>query len=234
MMAKRKNEGKQNKRGRGCTTLLLLISACGLFAYISQQNSAPVTSPNAAPPVTRAASTSVPTVGGMMTNTPASTAIPPTVAEAAASPTPQGYIHQDDYGDDWPFTVPDGVVVCIPPGSRVVLRSNGGIYALNGRAQGDPESNWLMLDDIWRDHPDGITPKVYVGDIIQLGLSLCEGASSGVQNLVISTLAPAAQIVQEVRPANCAEAVAMGLTDVQAAQWDHLDRDGDGVACYGD
>lgn len=36
------------------------------------------------------------------------------------------------------------------------------------------------------------------------------------------------------RPANCDEAVAMGLSDVEAAQWDHLDRDHDGVACYGD
>lgn len=36
------------------------------------------------------------------------------------------------------------------------------------------------------------------------------------------------------RPANCTEAVAMGLTAEQAAQWPHLDRDGDGVACYGD
>ena len=36
------------------------------------------------------------------------------------------------------------------------------------------------------------------------------------------------------RPANCAEAVSMGLSDVEAAQWSHLDRDKDGVACYGD
>jgi hypothetical protein len=36
------------------------------------------------------------------------------------------------------------------------------------------------------------------------------------------------------RPANCAEAVAWGYTAQQAAQWSHLDRDGDGVACYGD
>jgi len=26
----------------------------------------------------------------------------------------------------------------------------------------------------------------------------------------------------------------MGLSDVEAAQWSHLDRDKDGVACYGD
>jgi hypothetical protein len=37
-----------------------------------------------------------------------------------------------------------------------------------------------------------------------------------------------------VRPDNCTEAVAMGLTAQEAAQWSHLDRDNDGVACYGD
>lgn len=36
------------------------------------------------------------------------------------------------------------------------------------------------------------------------------------------------------RPANCDEAVAWGYTPEQAAQWSHLDRDNDGVACYGD
>lgn len=36
------------------------------------------------------------------------------------------------------------------------------------------------------------------------------------------------------RPGNCATAVAMGLSPQQAAQWPHLDRDKDGVACYGD
>ena len=36
------------------------------------------------------------------------------------------------------------------------------------------------------------------------------------------------------RPRNCDEARAWGLTAQQAGQWSHLDRDGDGVACYGD
>ncbi len=35
-------------------------------------------------------------------------------------------------------------------------------------------------------------------------------------------------------PANCTEAVALGWTARQAARCSHLDRDGDGVACYGD
>lgn len=37
-----------------------------------------------------------------------------------------------------------------------------------------------------------------------------------------------------VRPANCDEAVAMGLSPQEAARWPHLDKDNDGVACYGD
>ena len=36
------------------------------------------------------------------------------------------------------------------------------------------------------------------------------------------------------KPGNCSTAVAMGISAEQAAQWQHLDRDGDGVACYGD
>ncbi|MGJ3240815.1 MAG: excalibur calcium-binding domain-containing protein [Anaerolineae bacterium] len=36
------------------------------------------------------------------------------------------------------------------------------------------------------------------------------------------------------RPENCPDARAMGLSAREAAQWDHLDRDNDGVACYGD
>jgi len=47
--------------------------------------------------------------------------------------------------------------------------------------------------------------------------------------------AVATPVQQQVRrPENCADAVAMGLTAVEAGGWDHLDRDNDGVACYGD
>lgn len=52
------------------------------------------------------------------------------------------------------------------------------------------------------------------------------------QPVIQPTQPPAPPAVR--RPANCAEAVAMGLSAVEAAQWPHLDRDKDGVACYGD
>jgi hypothetical protein len=35
-------------------------------------------------------------------------------------------------------------------------------------------------------------------------------------------------------PNNCAEAISMGMDEYEAGGYSHLDRDGDGVACYGD
>lgn len=45
---------------------------------------------------------------------------------------------------------------------------------------------------------------------------------------------PVTEPTDFVCPRNCTQAVEMGLTARQAAQCPHLDRDGDGVACYGD
>jgi hypothetical protein len=45
---------------------------------------------------------------------------------------------------------------------------------------------------------------------------------------------PVATTNTSQRPANCDEALAMGLTETQAGAWSHLDRDDDGKACYGD
>ena len=61
--------------------------------------------------------------------------------------------------------------------------------------------------------------------------------SGSTTNSAATTITPPATAVAPAntqRPRNCAEAVAWGLTPQQAAQWPHLDRDKDGVACYGD
>ena len=55
-------------------------------------------------------------------------------------------------------------------------------------------------------------------------------ASSGGNSNTSQNAAPTAL----ARPRNCAQAVEWGYTAQQSAQWSHLDRDGDGVACYGD
>lgn len=249
---------------------------------------------------------------------------PPKDTPPAATATPPGYVQQEDYGKAWAFTVDEGVIEC-RTGNRVVFVSEGKTYALNGLARGWAERmGWLDIDQIWRDNPDGITPKIDISPFIELGLSLCNGTSAQpptaapAQAAATATMQPmwisqsanvrscsaltcdvvealpagtmvlmrtyehgetvsgsdlwyevlygnqvvyihssllsekriqlaTAQPVQQalpvaspvqpaagVRPKNCAEAVAMGLSDVEAAQWDHLDRDHDGVACYGD
>lgn len=56
-------------------------------------------------------------------------------------------------------------------------------------------------------------------------------------NVPVNQSAPTATIVRPTslpRPANCDQAKEWGYTAEQAARWSHLDRDGDGVACYGD
>lgn len=49
-----------------------------------------------------------------------------------------------------------------------------------------------------------------------------------------NSLAPPDTSASSVRPGSCPTARAMGLSAVEAAQWSHLDRDNDGVACYDD
>lgn len=64
--------------------------------------------------------------------------------------------------------------------------------------------------------------------------SLSDQATPTPPRIVYPTSVPAPQQPAVRRPKNCTEAKAMGLSAVQAARWSHLDRDGDGVACYGD
>lgn len=95
----------------------------------------------------------------------------------------------EDYGEDWPFTVPKGFVACAPPGSNVIFTAEGrGIYALNGRARGlmqETKNGWKEIAEIHRDNPTffankelvatGAKPfKVSVGPLIEKGMKLCE------------------------------------------------------------
>lgn len=73
-----------------------------------------------------------------------------------------------------------------------------------------------------------------------------DGAWNGVQMMQQATLISATQppiptmlpalpvSTRAMAPGNCSTAVALGLSEVEAAQWPELDRDNDGVACYGD
>ena len=89
--------------------------------------------------------------------------------------TAPGYVHKDSYGDDWAFTVDEGVIEC-RAGERVVFVAGSDVYAMNGLARGAmAQQGWKDINEIWKDNPAGsLTPKVDIGPFIDLGFDLCE------------------------------------------------------------
>ncbi|MGB1285000.1 MAG: excalibur calcium-binding domain-containing protein [Aggregatilineales bacterium] len=81
--------------------------------------------------------------------------------------------------------------------------------------------------------------------LAELSVTACGATAQQLNTPVISTSLPTrtprptvtarpTTDPRPMRPGNCSTAVAMGISAQQAAQWSHLDRDNDGVACYGD
>lgn len=83
-----------------------------------------------------------------------------------------------DFGDGWPFKVPEIVLSCTLLDGRlhiVTFTAGGKTYALNGTARNlAKEKRWAEIDEIWRDDPAGHGIKVSVSPIIDKGLSLCD------------------------------------------------------------
>ena len=106
-------------------------------------------------------------------------------------------ITQQEFGNKWPFTVPEGRLVCTPTNMKVgktrivsvTLDANGTTYAINGTAANkgfrDISPIW-KYDDTWAEHyakekgvtlevaRDALGPmRVSVTPIIDAGLALC-------------------------------------------------------------
>jgi len=87
-------------------------------------------------------------------------------------------VSSQEYGDKWPYTIPEGVLECqtrIVVGyvkNDVTIRYNGRIYAINGSARGN--HNFAPLEQIWRDNPEHPGSKIPDPGIIKRGLQLCE------------------------------------------------------------
>ena len=98
-------------------------------------------------------------------------------------------IREVDYGDAWPFTVPQGELRCIQ-GDRVVFTAGDISYAVNGLAV---SAGYAPIEPIWRpDLPmirtlakafDMTVPesmenetlvRVSIGPVIDAGLALCD------------------------------------------------------------
>lgn len=79
-------------------------------------------------------------------------------------------VSREDFGDDWPLTVDEGVLACVPA-FAVVFTAGGETYAVNGQAA---TQGYADIDPIWADDPDGLAPKKNIGPLIDRGLELCE------------------------------------------------------------
>jgi len=84
---------------------------------------------------------------------------------------PTGGVSASDYGEDWPFTVDEGQINCLP-GDAVVFNAGETSYPLNGNAK-DIAATWDLqpLENIWKDN--GMGGKMDIQPFISIGLQRC-------------------------------------------------------------
>ncbi|MGB3230078.1 MAG: DUF2511 domain-containing protein, partial [Mycobacterium sp.] len=107
-------------------------------------------------------------------STTAVTTTPPSKSTTTAVTTPPpGYISESTWTDgQWPFTVPEGVLICTNPGWQMTLIANGVTYAVNLTAGFG--GRYADITAIRRDDPDIPGTKVDMRPVIRRGFALCE------------------------------------------------------------
>ena len=86
-------------------------------------------------------------------------------------------IHQKEYGDSWPLTVPETRLFC--EGNMVFVLVNDVYYPLNGRAKSQLRTRrpaWTVrpLKDIWKFRDAEFDIRVSISPLIDDGLKLCQ------------------------------------------------------------
>ena len=87
-------------------------------------------------------------------------------------------ISQEQFGEQWPLTVPNGRLSCIffsgPRQVVTFIAPNGTEYGLNGVANGS--GYFTPIDSIQKPDPANPPAKKSIGVLIDAGLKLCPGA----------------------------------------------------------
>ena len=223
-MAKRKRGRKQKSSTQGCLVLLMFVLLG--FAYLfPRAQQALIDRPQPAAVVTERPSVTI-------TDTPETEFTPP--------PSPLPASGEGEQGDEDVVRAASGIYyttndmnVRVCPGTDCEVAGQvqqGTRFTITGEVDGEAVNSG---NAVWyRVQYGGDDAFVYSGLMTQNQPQAQQNPPQQQQAGPAATQAPAAQQVS--RPGNCSTAVAMGLSDVQAAQWSHLDRDNDGVACYGD
>jgi hypothetical protein len=81
-------------------------------------------------------------------------------------PTEQA-VHKDEFGDSWPLTVDQGIVV--NRNGAIIFRYEGQEYQLNGIAIAQ---GYQPIDPIWKNNPENPSIKIDIGVLIDVGLIL--------------------------------------------------------------
>ena len=88
-------------------------------------------------------------------------------ATLSAAPTK---ITKKELGDQWPFTVTEGVLACLPAGA-VIFAAEGVTYAVNGTAKG--LKKYAAIEKIWLPNPEIPGTRKKIGPVLDRGLKLC-------------------------------------------------------------
>lgn len=98
------------------------------------------------------------------------TAMPePTAAPAPTTAPPLSVVTHAEMGDAWPLIVEDGTIIC--SGASILLRTNRGLFAVNGTARG--QHKWKDIRDITKPDPNIAGLLMDVQPIIDRGLLVC-------------------------------------------------------------
>ena len=158
------------------TVFSLLIIIAGIAAC-SGDDGATTTTTQVAPASTTASSATTSTAAKTTTTT-----AKPTTTSAATTTTASEVgerlaanrvlIPREDFGEDWPFTVEEGVLKGDGSGGvgEITFTADGVTYAVNGTAKGTHK--YTEIDAIWADNPSMPGAKINIGPIIDLGLEL--------------------------------------------------------------
>ena len=80
-------------------------------------------------------------------------------------------VSQEDFGDEWPFTVPDGELGC-EEGAAYTFTHDGTVYALNGMADTWAEVfGYADLDPIWKPRTKPLAPGVPAPSYMRMDVS---------------------------------------------------------------
>jgi len=96
-------------------------------------------------------------------------AAPPTPSSSGDSEPGTRMITRADFGDEWPFTTEEGMLLCNE--GSVTFLSGGRVHAVNGTAK--DRTGFPGVDAIWADNPTFPGTKIDIGPIIEAGLALC-------------------------------------------------------------